>query len=434
MNETAVAIRGPEPVTALTPSQMFTVEQIETLKRTIARDATDTELDLFLNTCARLDLDPFRPGEIYFLKRRVKKTDRDGKETWEDIASIQPGIEYYRKQAEANPAYDSHTPTYWCGPDGVWKDVWLSDEPPAACKVGIWRKGAREPIWGVALWKSYVQTYYDKATRTYKLAGKWATMGEHMLSIAADKQAIRRALPRTASVIAEHDPTLYDEQESLPTMVDVSTGEITTPADGYTDYKDNERLMRRIHAIAKERELSHEDIRTLALSACNRNRKASGWDVVTSMSELTNEELEGTAAYLDRTSTESLRYRLEEINAPELPAPTASVVAVEEQPDESDPFEGPATGDLGNTPIMAAPEASGNEAEVQALMEALVSAPALTGADVQAEYLRRNPGNKLPGTWYELPVPVILELTEWVNSHRPATTATLPTAKKGGAK
>ena len=426
MNETtAVAIRGPEPVTALTPSRMFTLDQLETLKATIARGATDTEFDLFVNTCARLDLDPFRPGEIYFIKRRVKARMPDGSYEWTEVGSIQPGIEYYRQQAQANPAYDSHTPTYWCGKDGIWHDLSPSDEPPAACKVGIWRKGAREPIWGIALYKSYAQTYRDKQTGRDVPTGMWATDPAHMLSIAAEKQGIRKALPRLARQIAEHDPTLYDEQESLPTMVDVSTGEITTPEPGYKDYKDNERVMRRIHAVGRERGLGHDEIRQIVLSACNNQRKVHGFEAVTSMSELTLAELEGTAAYLDRTSSDTLRHRLTELNPPSVP-----VVAVVKPPVESDPFSGAPTGDLGNEPIVVDDiEPYDASKEVELLVGALMGCPELTAVDVQAEYARRYPDNPVSGTWYDYPVAAIVELTEWISNYRPAKTSS--TGKRG---
>lgn len=51
----------------------FTAEQIEVLRNTIAKDATEPELNFFLQACMSYDLDPFKK-EIFFSKS--KKTGR----------------------------------------------------------------------------------------------------------------------------------------------------------------------------------------------------------------------------------------------------------------------------------------------------------------------------------------------------------------------
>jgi len=62
-------------------SQEFTPEQKQVLKNTIAKDATDAELSLFLQACQAYDLNPFKK-EIFFSKSQSGKveflTSRDG--------------------------------------------------------------------------------------------------------------------------------------------------------------------------------------------------------------------------------------------------------------------------------------------------------------------------------------------------------------------
>ncbi|WP_206922587.1 phage recombination protein Bet [Alicyclobacillus suci] len=55
--------------------QQYSREQIDTIKRTVAKGVTDAELEMFLTLCARYQLDPFLK-EIWCYKRQKK--DRNG--------------------------------------------------------------------------------------------------------------------------------------------------------------------------------------------------------------------------------------------------------------------------------------------------------------------------------------------------------------------
>ena len=198
----------PAPTAALATLARLSRPQIELIKETVARAATDLELALFVEECNTLGLNPFA-DEIYFIKYK----SRQGGET----VAMPIGIAGRRKFVYANPLYRGQVGPFWCGQDGAWKDVWLSDEPPAAAKVGIILQGNPEPTWGVVTWREFnkVGQPGDKF---------WRQSPAHMLAIRAESHAARKVAeqapaPASPIITAEYLATKAEQiqrDQALP--------------------------------------------------------------------------------------------------------------------------------------------------------------------------------------------------------------------------
>lgn len=188
MNELTVTQSKPVAVN-------YTQEQIEVIRNTVAQGATDTELALFINQCKRTGLDAMT-RQIYFIKNNGK-------------VQIQTSVDGFRLIAERSGAYEGQTPAQWCGTDGKWVDVWLSTTPPSASRVGVFKKGFREPLYAVALWNEYCAqpSYMQKK------------MPALMLSKIAECLALRKAFPNDLSGIYASEEMEQSQSSSTPKVL-----------------------------------------------------------------------------------------------------------------------------------------------------------------------------------------------------------------------
>ena len=178
----------------------YTREQIDLIKRQVAVGVTDDELRLFLYQCQRTGLDALTK-QIYAIKRGGRLT-------------IQTAIDGFRLIAQRTGDYRGQVGPFWCGANGIWADVWLSNEPPVAAKVGVWRKEFQEPVWGVARTDAYAAR-----NERGQLSGLWRTMADTMVAKCAEALALRKAFPHELSGI-------YSGDEIAEQAVDHETGEI----------------------------------------------------------------------------------------------------------------------------------------------------------------------------------------------------------------
>ena len=158
------------------PSLTFTREQIDLIKQTVAKGATDAELQLFLYTSKRTGLDPLT-RQIHAIKRWDSAA---GKETM----AIQTGIDGYRLVANRTGQHAGTTDVLYDREDA---------EHPNWAKVTVqrWVNGQVAEFPATARWKEYAA--YKKDGRPMAL---WAKMPYLMLGKCAEALALRKAFPQ----------------------------------------------------------------------------------------------------------------------------------------------------------------------------------------------------------------------------------------------
>lgn len=191
-------------------------EKIELLKRTVAKGTTDDQFALFMTIAQRRRLDPFAK-QIWCVLRKGKSG------LWEMTA--QTSIDGYRLIAQRTGEYDGQDGPWWCGEDGVWKDVWLSKAPPKAAKVVAYRKGVSHPATGIAHLESFAAYKDDGKT----LEAKWAQMPEHMLAKCAETLALRKAFPEELSGLNTEDEMDHANAIDVPSVERIVTAKPAEP-------------------------------------------------------------------------------------------------------------------------------------------------------------------------------------------------------------
>lgn len=189
---------------AIRPDQSsFDDTQIAALRALGVEDAPVGDLDLFFHQAARLGLDPFA-RQIYLIGRNTKVIEySNGKkvERWVKKYTIQTGIDGFRviRDRPHGHAYLGQKEE-WCGPDGVWRDVWLAEEPPAAARVSLSIEGYLQPIVGIARYVEYVQTQTGGEPNSM-----WGKMPAAQLAKCAEALALRKAYPNDLSGVYTDD-------------------------------------------------------------------------------------------------------------------------------------------------------------------------------------------------------------------------------------
>lgn len=184
----------------------LTREQIDLLKKTVAKGSSDDEFALFIELCNHTGLNPFA-RQIYCLQRRTKNDAGE----WVNAMVAQTGIDGLRLIAERTGKYRGQTIPLFADRGGNERKVWLDPKvPPVACIVGILKEGFTEPLFAVALYEEYVQRTRDGSPNKM-----WKEKPTIMLAKCAEALALRKAFPQELSGIYAEDE-MPPEHEDAP--------------------------------------------------------------------------------------------------------------------------------------------------------------------------------------------------------------------------
>lgn len=194
--------------TSLVLRDKLAPEQVELLKRTVAKGASDDEFALFLHQCERTGLDPFAK-QIYCLQRRTKNEEG----AWVNAMVTQVGIDGKRLIAQRTGQYRGQTVPVFYDKGGNPREVWLDSKvPPVACRVGVRRAGFDEPLYVTAHYDEYVQR-----TRDNQPNRMWKEKPCVMLAKCAESQAMNKAFPQELSGLYIEEELRDEPVEAEPT-------------------------------------------------------------------------------------------------------------------------------------------------------------------------------------------------------------------------
>lgn len=173
------------------------------------------QVQVFFHCCRVSGLDPFA-NQIYMIQRGAGNDRR-----W----TVQTGIGGYRliaRRAVDRAKEDlSYEDTVWFDQDGTEYNVWLRKEPPAACRVIVWRGESRFPA--VVHWTEFAPLVWDYELEERGVDPHWKKMPANQIRKVAEAHALRMACPQDLSGI-------YVDEEMHAADADAAHAEVQAKA------------------------------------------------------------------------------------------------------------------------------------------------------------------------------------------------------------
>ncbi len=220
---------------AAVKNSIFTPEQLNIIKRTIAKDATIDEFALFIGMCNRTQLDPLTK-QIYFIKDKGNRV------------MTQVSIDGFRVIAQRSGDYAGQDAPVFetkAGPNGTSQIV--------SCAVTVYRwhgDNRYAAATGVAYWEEY-----NRGSVT------WKQMPRTMLSKVAEAIALRKAFPNDLSGLYAPEEGQAIDIVAAPADLDTKKATATALLDRKPKSVEPEDDAPDYDAMAKDAELEAEEAR-----------------------------------------------------------------------------------------------------------------------------------------------------------------------------
>lgn len=226
-------------------------DDLKLIRETYGKDISESEFKILVADAQHRGLSVVR-GEVRAIKFNNK---------------MQPYVTIHglRKIAEQSGKYAGSEGPFFCGPDGKWTEVWLSNDPPAAAKFIVYRHDSSRPIVGIATWKE----------RSSGNSPTWKSMPSLMLGKVAESDAIKRArlVPDDIHLSIEDAP--------------------------YNPRQAKVGALRHVHETGKARGLNHDQVRSV-VKALRPGTTSLADDSITSR------DLLAAAAYIEAVDDDAL--------------------------------------------------------------------------------------------------------------------------------
>ena len=229
----------------ITPADAFgklTRAQVNLIKQTVAKGATDDELKMFIQVCKGTQLNPFL-RQVHFVKRWSTAEGRE-------VGAIQVGIDGFRAVAEGSgqyagnddPVYDSEKDIEV--PGGKEKTPRKVTVPlKATVTVHKLMNGERMPFTATARWDEY----YPGP----RMGFQWHIRPYLMLGKCAEALALRKAFPKLLSGMYAQEEMDKGQQEATDAQRVQTARNYVQDAIGKADYKELSDLKKLIEKSDK---------------------------------------------------------------------------------------------------------------------------------------------------------------------------------------
>ena len=203
----------------------YNAAQLRTIRQTVARDANDTEFDLFMEACRSYRLDPFRKQivTVIFNKNNAEKRQQSIIVSRDGLRVLAQRCGDYRPASEPAAFVYDEALRGPCNPLGI-----------VSCTVRLWKQDKRDdwfPVVGEAYWDEFApvkdEWAYDReqnkrvptGQKALDASGNWAKMPRVMIQKCAESQALRAGWP-------DQFGNIYSEEEMDRLHAEASAAEV----------------------------------------------------------------------------------------------------------------------------------------------------------------------------------------------------------------